>query len=226
MTTTDAGIAASGGPDPPVMTSEPFASTVPHKRLRPPRSRRASRAPHPLRSPAPGRARRRAPPTAAAAAAARGTKGSPVFVIGSIGHDFGTEANRDGFITQMPAPRRHGRLPPNPYDPNQLHEFLGAEPWWSDKLIWLSSTRACRSTRSRPSCRSGSTGARRPPQKGAAPARQPGLPSGLRRPQGVPRGTAGPSPRPDDEGSCRGSPSPAGSPIAPSGCSRGRCSRS
>ena len=63
--------------------------------------------------------------------------GSPVFVIGSIGHDFGTEANRDGFVTQMPNPPGEHVLPANPYDPVQLHDFLAVNPWYSDKLTWL-----------------------------------------------------------------------------------------
>jgi hypothetical protein len=63
--------------------------------------------------------------------------GSPVFVIGSIGHDFRTEANRDGFVTQMPNPPGDHVLPANPYDPFQLHGFLAENPWYSDKVTWL-----------------------------------------------------------------------------------------
>jgi hypothetical protein len=63
---------------------------------------------------------------------------SPVFVIGSLGHDFGTEANRDGFISQMAGTEKDGHLlPANPYDPRELGEFLAENPWFSDKLIWV-----------------------------------------------------------------------------------------
>lgn len=63
---------------------------------------------------------------------------SPVFVIGSIGHDFGTEANRDGFISQMPSEVRGNMvIPANPYDPRQLSAFLSEQPWFSDKLYWI-----------------------------------------------------------------------------------------
>jgi hypothetical protein len=98
-----------------------------------------------------------APPAAATTVAAAGTDaaqgtscgcgcdhagtgssaGSPIFVIGSIGHDFRTEANRDGFITQMPNPPGDHILPANPYDPAQLHDFLAMSPWYSDKLTWI-----------------------------------------------------------------------------------------
>ena len=64
--------------------------------------------------------------------------GSPVFVIGSIGHDFRTEANRDGFISQMPSEERGNMvIPANPYDPRQLNSYLAENPWVSDKITWV-----------------------------------------------------------------------------------------
>jgi hypothetical protein len=79
-----------------------------------------------------------APAPAAPAVTTSSSLGQPVFVIGSIGHDFGTEANRDGFIAQMPETETSEYiLPANPYDPVQLTRFLRENPWASDKLIWL-----------------------------------------------------------------------------------------
>ncbi|MER5865180.1 S8 family serine peptidase [Kitasatospora sp. NPDC002040] len=75
-----------------------------------------------------------------------GGSGGPrplVYAIGEIGVDFGTEARRDTFRQQMapaPGPRTAAgeatEVPPNPYDPRQLYEYLLWNPWASDKLTW------------------------------------------------------------------------------------------
>ncbi|WP_405016766.1 S8 family serine peptidase [Kitasatospora sp. NBC_00070] len=66
-----------------------------------------------------------------------------VYAIGEIGVDFQTEARRDTFRQQMaPVPGRpteegeSTELPPNPYDPGQLYDYLLWNPWASDKLTW------------------------------------------------------------------------------------------
>jgi cyanobactin maturation PatA/PatG family protease len=74
---------------------------------------------------------------------------SLVYAIGTIGYDFRTEAERDGFRQQMDN-AEVGRTPPdddnpegapifapaNPYDPNQLSTYLSRNPWVSNKLTW------------------------------------------------------------------------------------------
>ncbi|MDX3186218.1 S8 family serine peptidase [Streptomyces sp. ME02-7008A-1] len=67
-----------------------------------------------------------------------------VYAIGTIGFDYLTEACRDVFRAQMPAvtvPASGGmperELPPNPYDPVQLADFLSSKPWLADKVTWL-----------------------------------------------------------------------------------------
>ncbi|MFC5667713.1 hypothetical protein ACFP3U_32710 [Kitasatospora misakiensis] len=58
----------------------------------------------------------------------------PVYAVGRIGVDFGSEARRDGFRLRMDtAP---GAPPPDPEDPRQLHDHLVRTPWASNKLIW------------------------------------------------------------------------------------------
>ncbi|MFD8818909.1 S8 family serine peptidase [Streptomyces sp. NPDC059627] len=66
-----------------------------------------------------------------------------VFAIGTIGFDYQTEARRDSFRQQMPTvtnPPGDGHpeqeLPPNVYDPRQVHDYLAKNPWASDKLTW------------------------------------------------------------------------------------------
>lgn len=65
-----------------------------------------------------------------------------VFAVGMVGFDFGTEARRDSFRQLMPsviATRPDGTtvsVLPNPYDNNQLLDYLDANPWESTKLIW------------------------------------------------------------------------------------------
>lgn len=76
---------------------------------------------------------------------------SYIFAVGNIGFDFGTEARRDSFRQLMPGmvvARPDGStitLSPNPYDVNQLLDYLEGipgdpnhppHPWESTKLIW------------------------------------------------------------------------------------------
>lgn len=66
---------------------------------------------------------------------------SPIYAIGSIGYDFGSEARRDGFRQEMGVQETGDRralqvVPANPYDPEQLSAYLKANPWASGKLIW------------------------------------------------------------------------------------------
>jgi hypothetical protein len=75
-----------------------------------------------------------------------GANAANIYAIGAIGFDFGTEARRDSFRQLMPrVDPTTGRLPtvagattvpPNPYDANQLVNYLDANPWESTKLIW------------------------------------------------------------------------------------------
>jgi cyanobactin maturation PatA/PatG family protease len=67
-----------------------------------------------------------------------------IYAIGTIGYDYLTDACRDAFRQQMPAftvPASKGiperELAPNPYDPEQLSDFLAKSPWLSDKVTWL-----------------------------------------------------------------------------------------
>ncbi|MQA02535.1 MAG: S8 family serine peptidase [Streptosporangiales bacterium] len=71
---------------------------------------------------------------------------SLVYVIGTIGFDFRTEARRDSFRQQMDPfavsapggeqPETYTTVAANPYDPNQLSAYLARNPWASDKLTW------------------------------------------------------------------------------------------
>ncbi|MFF0737754.1 S8 family serine peptidase [Streptomyces chartreusis] len=67
-----------------------------------------------------------------------------IYAIGTIGFDYLTDACRDAFRQQMPAftvPASKGlperELPANPYDGEQLSDFLASSPWLSDKVTWL-----------------------------------------------------------------------------------------
>lgn len=67
-----------------------------------------------------------------------------IYAIGTIGYDYMTDACRDAFRQQMPAftvPASNGmperELAPNPYDGEQLSDFLADNPWLSDKVTWL-----------------------------------------------------------------------------------------
>ncbi|MEU3572618.1 hypothetical protein AB0E96_29980 [Kitasatospora sp. NPDC036755] len=67
-----------------------------------------------------------------------------VFAIGQVGVDFQTEARRDSFRQLMEPverdveghPEQTKELPANPYDAEQLHRYLTANPWASDKVTW------------------------------------------------------------------------------------------
>ncbi|MET8546724.1 hypothetical protein ABZW03_39830, partial [Kitasatospora sp. NPDC004799] len=67
-----------------------------------------------------------------------------VYAIGQVGVDFRTEARRDSFRQLMDPVEREvegqpgvtRELPANPYDAEQLHAYLTANPWASDKVTW------------------------------------------------------------------------------------------
>lgn len=88
-------------------------------------------------------------PTAAGVRAASGCGcdgnggGQLIYALGTIGYDFRTEAQRDGFRQQMREFQvgvdGEGRpivAQPNPYDPRHLARYLAENPWASDKLTW------------------------------------------------------------------------------------------
>ncbi len=69
--------------------------------------------------------------------------GQLIYALGTIGYDFRTEAQRDGFRQQMKefkvgedADGRPIVAQPNPYDPRHLARYLAENPWASDKLTW------------------------------------------------------------------------------------------
>ena len=60
-----------------------------------------------------------------------------VYVLGSIGYDFGSEARRDSFKQLMPAVEIDGTMvPANPYDARQLVNYLAENPSEHKSLIW------------------------------------------------------------------------------------------
>ncbi|MGW4146465.1 S8 family serine peptidase [Streptomyces sp. DSM 41931] len=65
-----------------------------------------------------------------------------VYAIGTIGYDFRTEAIRDGFRQLMPAASYVGQdgvpveLPADPYNPNQLYDYLVMNPSANADLTW------------------------------------------------------------------------------------------
>lgn len=66
-----------------------------------------------------------------------------IYALGTVGYDFRTEAQRDGFRQQMKefeVGRNEDGVPimaqPNPYDPRHLSRYLAENPWASDKLTW------------------------------------------------------------------------------------------
>ncbi|SOB88851.1 S8 family serine peptidase [Streptomyces sp. 1331.2] len=65
-----------------------------------------------------------------------------VFAIGQVGVDFQTEARRDSFRQLMdPVQGKEAggsvpESPANPYDAQQLHDYLTVNPWASDKVTW------------------------------------------------------------------------------------------
>ena len=60
-----------------------------------------------------------------------------VYVLGSIGYDFGSEARRDSFKQLMPAVEIDGiTVPANPYDARQLVNYLAENSSEHKSLIW------------------------------------------------------------------------------------------
>ncbi|MFD4317672.1 S8 family serine peptidase [Streptomyces sp. NPDC058548] len=64
-----------------------------------------------------------------------------IYVIGTIGFDYPTEARRDSFRQQMPffvteVDGKTVEQSPDPYSPRQLRDYLASAPWVSDKLTW------------------------------------------------------------------------------------------
>ncbi|MFE7546607.1 cyanobactin maturation protease PatG family protein [Streptomyces gardneri] len=64
-----------------------------------------------------------------------------IYVIGTIGFDYATEARRDSFRQQMPyveatVDGKPVEQSPDPYSPRQLRDYLASAPWVSDKLTW------------------------------------------------------------------------------------------
>jgi cyanobactin maturation PatA/PatG family protease len=53
-----------------------------------------------------------------------------VYALGKLGYDFGSEARRDSFMQAMPGAQA------NPHDPAQMAEYLRANPYESESLIW------------------------------------------------------------------------------------------
>jgi len=61
-----------------------------------------------------------------------------VYVLGTIGFDFGSEARRDSFKQLMPAVQIDGTtIPANPYDARQLMNYLAENPSEHKSLIWI-----------------------------------------------------------------------------------------
>ena len=61
-----------------------------------------------------------------------------VYVLGTIGYDFGSEARRDSFKQLMPAVQIDGTtIPANPYDARQLVNYLAENPSEHKSLIWI-----------------------------------------------------------------------------------------
>lgn len=83
-----------------------------------------------------------APSSADCSCPGKGAQQQLIYVIGKIGFDFRTEARRDSFLQQMDpftftnAEGEAAESPANPYDPNQLSNYLTKNPWASDKVTW------------------------------------------------------------------------------------------
>ena len=61
-----------------------------------------------------------------------------VYVLGTIGYDFGSDARRDSFKQLMPAVQIDGiTIPANPYDARQLVNYLAENPSEHKSLIWI-----------------------------------------------------------------------------------------
>ncbi len=60
-----------------------------------------------------------------------------VYALGTIGYDFGNEARRDTFKQLMPAVNMDGAIiPANPYDSQQMVDYLSVNPTEAKPLIW------------------------------------------------------------------------------------------
>ncbi|MDB9420238.1 PatA/PatG family cyanobactin maturation protease [Microcystis aeruginosa CS-563/04] len=60
-----------------------------------------------------------------------------VYVLGTLGYDFGTEARRDTFKQLMPSVAIDNlELPPNPYDARQMVDYLESNLSETKSLIW------------------------------------------------------------------------------------------
>lgn len=60
-----------------------------------------------------------------------------VYVLGTLGYDFGTEARRDSFKQLMPAVEINGtQVPANPYDARQMVDYLDENLSEARSLIW------------------------------------------------------------------------------------------
>jgi len=60
-----------------------------------------------------------------------------VYALGTIGYDFGNEARRDTFKQLMPAVNMDGAIiPANPYDSQQMVNYLSENPAEAKPLIW------------------------------------------------------------------------------------------
>jgi len=60
-----------------------------------------------------------------------------IYVIGTLGYDFGTEARRDSFKQLMPALEIEGtQIPANPYDARQMVDYLEGNLSEAKSLIW------------------------------------------------------------------------------------------
>jgi cyanobactin maturation PatA/PatG family protease len=64
--------------------------------------------------------------------------GGLVYVLGTLGYDFGTEARRDSFKQLMPPldVEGIGQVPSNPYDARQMVAYLRLHPSEAKALIW------------------------------------------------------------------------------------------
>ncbi|NEO14992.1 MULTISPECIES: PatA/PatG family cyanobactin maturation protease [unclassified Moorena] len=63
--------------------------------------------------------------------------GDIIYVIGTLGYDFGTEARRDSFKQLMPPYEIEGtQVPANPYDARQMVDYLEANLSEAKSLIW------------------------------------------------------------------------------------------
>ncbi len=67
----------------------------------------------------------------------RPAQSAKVYALGTLGYDFGTESRRDTFLRLMPPVEVGGVLvPPNPYDPRQMADYLAMRPSEARSLIW------------------------------------------------------------------------------------------